>query len=128
MPRRSERRKTQKDAPVSGAGSSSGSNGSSVNKGNGKGKSGTNDSGSPGVRSLRPRPGKPKAPNGAKAGKEKVNRNGQKKKSPKKDSSSYISSTGEEYRPGGEWAGRHSRHWCTQLAHGCLCVTVPALL
>ncbi len=105
MPRRSERRRTQKDAPVSGAGGSSSSNGSSsANKGNGKGKSGTNDSGSPGVRSLRPRPGKPKTPNGAKAGKEKVNRNGQKKKSPKKDSSSYVSPNGEEYRPGGEWA------------------------
>ena len=110
-PRRSERRKTQKDSSGSAAGTNSGSNGSSGgNKGSGKGKNGSNDSGSPGVRSLRPRPGKPKAPNGAKAGRgEKANRNGSKKKSsPKKDSSSYVSPSGEEYKPGGELRGHMS--------------------
>ena len=108
MPRRSERRKNIKDTPGGGSGGTNGSNGSSGNKaqGNGKGKSGSNDAGSPGVRSLRPRPGKPRVPNGNKVGREKASRNGGKKgKSPKKDSTSYVSPSGEEYRPGGESVG-----------------------
>lgn len=110
MPRRSERRKNLKDTPGGGGGSgTNGSNGSSGNKGNGKGKGGSSESGSPGVRSLRPRPGKPKVPNGNKAGRDKASRNGGKKgKSPKKDSTSYVSPSGEEYRPGGESGGRCS--------------------